>query len=487
MEKTKIDVLDLLFMTKKEFQDLDGEFIDQLPPKQINRIPNCLWDMMTEEQLKRISTFNLSTLDYNELVKLYIKYIDSTEPYTIEYKIKDKTTTIESNGLEPKLHEVISQQKRYANFKARSRFNKKDCTNNIMLCTGYDLYNYLPKTAKDYISWDKNKQHYYTAKKHRNPMGTKTTEFYFEFDDICKMLKLARRDGEYILNDEIPPLLPFTTLMSRYKVKYSLSSQFLKRWKLPYYTFFYGRELTENSDGRNLYDVVECEPMLKKILQIEYAPVRVKKYHNTNIIPKFCLQKIYPFLEDEIDNLINTQQIDLYRGEENLLDYNSVIDYIENKKINKNNKKPKDLPFLIDFYDYFDGLDLPNELLSELKDKLDTYAINDKIYLHFPFEIKHKTDGKYDNFRLKIISIIQEYVVYKSKLNQTQNNFYTTNKIPDIYIECITSKLINDNKDLKKLYLSNVQEFYPVYRLDGLGYGDIGYMDYSKAKKYFDI
>ena len=48
-------------------------------------------------------------------------------PYTIEYKIKDKTTTIESNGLEPKLHEVISQQKRYANFKARSRFNKKDC------------------------------------------------------------------------------------------------------------------------------------------------------------------------------------------------------------------------------------------------------------------------------------------------------------------------------------------------------------------------
>lgn len=125
MEKTKIDVLDLLFMTKKEFQDLDGEFIDQLPPKQINRIPNCLWDMMTEEQLKRISTFNLSTLDYNELVKLYIKYIDSTEPYTIEYKIKDKTTTIESNGLEPKLHEVISQQKRYANFKARSRFNKK--------------------------------------------------------------------------------------------------------------------------------------------------------------------------------------------------------------------------------------------------------------------------------------------------------------------------------------------------------------------------
>ena len=42
MEKTKIDVLDLLFMTKKEFQDLDGEFIDQLPPKQINRIHNCL-------------------------------------------------------------------------------------------------------------------------------------------------------------------------------------------------------------------------------------------------------------------------------------------------------------------------------------------------------------------------------------------------------------------------------------------------------------
>ena len=80
MEKTKIDVLDLLFMTKKEFQDLDGEFIDQLSPKQINRMPNCLWDMMTEEQLKRISTFNLSTLDYNELVKLYIKYIDSTEP-----------------------------------------------------------------------------------------------------------------------------------------------------------------------------------------------------------------------------------------------------------------------------------------------------------------------------------------------------------------------------------------------------------------------
>ena len=120
------------------------------------------------------------------------------------------------------------------------------------------------------------------------------------------------------------------------------------------------------------------------------------------------------------------------------MDYNSVIDYIENKKINKNNKKPKDLPFLIDFYDYFDGLDLPNEILSELKDILDTYAINDKIYLQFPFEIKHKTDGKYDNFRLKIISIIQEYVVYKSKLNQTQNNFYTTNKIPDIYIECIT-------------------------------------------------
>ena len=482
----KTDVLDLLFMPKEEFQKLDGEFIDQLPAKQIARIPFCLWDTMTKEQVKHLSNSVLSTLDYDELVKLYIKFSDETEPYTIDYKLKDKTVKIESKSLEEKLYDLMLQGKIYSNFKARNRLNRKDCNDGIIFNNVDHLYNYLPKPIKNYISWDEKREHIVTAKRYKNPSFKRETNCYFKFDEIIELLKTARRNGDYILNeDEIPPLLPFTTLMSRFNVKYTLTSQFHNRWKIPYYLLFCGREFNDSSEGTRYYDIVECKPILEKILQIEYSPIKVFKYRDTNIIPKYCLEKIYPFLD--IEALIETEKIDLYRGIENLLDYNSVIDYIQTTKINKTKKKPRDLPTLINFDKYFEGLDLPKELLLELKDTLDTYEINDTLYLQFPLERKHKMGGPYDTFRLKIISIIKEYVVYKSKLNEVKNKYDEMNKIPDIFVECLTSELVIDHPELKDAYLSNVQEFYPVQRLDGLGYGDIGYMDYKKVKEYFNF
>lgn len=482
----KTDVIDLLFMPKEEFHKLDGEFIDQMPAKQIARIPFYLWNTMTKEQIKHISASALSTLDYDELVKLYIKYSGDREPYTFEYKVKDKAITVQSNGLEEKIYETILQEKKRCKFKARDRIHKNECMNGIIFTNADALYNYLPKPSKEYYSWTENKEKVYTTTKLKNDNGTKDTKYYFDFDDIQDLLRVARRDGEDILNDEIPPLFPFTDLMNRYKVKYTLTSQFNNRWKIPYYLLFCGQEVNDASEGTRYYDIVECEPILEKILQIEFSPTKIHKYKDTNIIPIYCLEKVYPFLNN-IDELINEGKIDLYRGIENLLDYNSVIDYIQTLKINKINKKPRDLPFLLDFYDYFKDLNLSNELLEELKNNLNTYIVNDKVLLEFPLERRHKKGGAYDNFRLKIISIIKDYVVYKFKLNDTKNTFHITNKIPDIFVECLISELVLDYPDLKNLYISNIKEFYPVNRLDGLGYGDIGYMDYDKITKYFNL
>ena len=149
----KTDVIDLLFMPKEEFHKLDGEFIDQMPAKQIARIPFYLWNTMTKEQIKHISASALSTLDYDELVKLYIKYSGDREPYTFEYKVKDKAITVQSNGLEEKIYETILQEKKRCKFKARDRIHKNECMNGIIFTNADALYNYLPKQRKSLYNY----------------------------------------------------------------------------------------------------------------------------------------------------------------------------------------------------------------------------------------------------------------------------------------------------------------------------------------------
>lgn len=487
----QIDIMDLLFLSKKEFQALDGEFFDQLPDKQIARMPYCLWDMMTIEQFKKMSIPSISKLDYNELVKLYIKYSNETEPYTTEYKLRDKIVTVESKSLESKIIDTIQQQKKYGYFKARNRLKKSDCENGMLFTNSDSLYSYLPKPGKEFVVWDENRNITIIPRR-INSQGTNETYFYYDFTEIHNMLKIARRDGEFTLpDDEIPPLVSFVKLMEKYNVKYSLTNQFCKRWKMPYYLIYYGKDFSEVSNGTKFYDIVECKPMIEKILQIEFIRDNLKKYKEKGVLPKYCFQKIYPFLDTKIDDLVKTNQINLYRSEDtNLLSHESVLLYFEKhlEYKGKLRKKQEDtLPLLIDFNNYFKDLNLPVEILEELRKKLDTYLINDTVYLSYPFEPKHKKNGKYDKFRMEIIETIKPYVKYHINLEENLKEYKNSNKIPDIFIECLISKLLINYPEVKEYYLSNVQEFYQYCRLDGIGYGDIAYMDFEKVCKYFDL